>query len=435
MHRVSAIAVVLVLAELLAGGLPRPVSALDCGSFAAQEDAQAVFDANPGDRFGLDPDGNGVACDDIPARSGQPATIDSNEDKNGSSADTIPEGAIRAEVVDVIDGDTFAAQIGHKLETIRLLGIDAPEIRDTDGPVECFGAEATERARQLLAEGRTVYLEDEDAGRDAAGRLLRYAWIDESDGDARLVNLVLVRRGFAVVTDPPARVHGSRIQNAQDRAIAGEEGLWSACGGADTPLTAKPRQPSDSPFEDPPAADVDLFWMQAFAAVAEPYAPPNAVVDFSADIDTACGHATARDAAFYCPLDQTIYYSAEFRRDIVKQAGEFAWATVLAHEWGHHIQAMLVFGANGGTDLMAATYPIAMELQADCLAGVYARDVEARGEVDSEQIATAEALIGMVGDPDGTRWYDPGAHGGSEQRVRSFRQGYADGLAACDIAV
>src|SRR5215211_715474 len=76
MHRVSAIAVVLVLAELLAGGLPRPVSALDCGSFAAQEDAQAVFDANPGDRFGLDPDGNGVACDDIPARSGQPATID-----------------------------------------------------------------------------------------------------------------------------------------------------------------------------------------------------------------------------------------------------------------------------------------------------------------------------------------------------------------------
>ena len=244
---------------------------------------------------------------------------------------------------------------------------------------------------------------------------------------------VLVRRGFAVVTDPPARVHGTRLQKAQDRAVAGEEGLWSACGGPDTPLTAKPGEPDDSSFEDPPAADVDLFWRQTFAAVAEPYAPPNGVVGFPTDIDTACGYATTLDAAFYCPLDQTIYYSAEFRQVIEEQAGEFAWATVLAHEWGHHIQAVLVFDASGGTDLAAGIYPIAMELQADCLAGVYARDAEARGEVDPEQIAAAEALIGTVGDPDGTRWYDPGAHGGGEQRMRSFRQGYAGDLAACDI--
>lgn len=438
MHRIGVIALTLVLTQLSAGMHLVSLSAqtaVGCDSFTTQEDAQAVFDSNPGDRFGLDPDGNGKACDDLPSGNGRPVADTPGEAETDEEADVIPDGATRAEVVDVVDGDTFTALIGKKRETIRLLGVDAPETRDPDHPVECFGAEATVRTRQLLPEGRRVYLEDHDASRDDSGRLLRYVWTKEPGERARFVNLVLVRRGFAVVTMPASLRHGARLQEAQDRAIKGGEGLWERCGGPDMPLTTIPGESTESSFADPLEADVDSFWRQTFAAVAEPYVSPEGVVNFSDGIDTACGYATALDAAFYCPFDLTIYYSSEFRQAVEEQAGEVAWATVLAHEWGHHIQTVLILNAGREFDPNSGPYPVVVELQADCLAGIYAGNAEARGAIAPDQIASAEAIIGMVGDPNGTPWYDPGAHGGSDERLRWFHRGYAGDLAACEIVL
>jgi predicted metalloprotease len=175
--------------------------------------------------------------------------------------------------------------------------------------------------------------------------------------------------------------------------------------------------------------------MQMFGRVAHQYVPPAGVVAFDVVVDTACGQATLYAAAFYCALDQTIYYSTEFRQLIESEAGDFAWATVLAHEWAHHVQLTLAVEGAEETNFAGGAYTIVIELQADCLAGVYAKDAEARGWIDSSELAEAELLIGAIGDPTGTHWTDPGAHGGGEERLRSFQRGYADGLTSCDVAL
>jgi endonuclease YncB( thermonuclease family) len=416
------------------GPLPTARAALDCSSFATQEDAQAVFDANPGDRFDLDPDGNGIACETLPSRSGGPAGASTLTPTPPSGESGLPSGSAQAKVVEVIDGDTITIELDGRPETVELLGIDAPATKDPGQPIECFGAQATIRARGLLKKGRTIYLEAAGAGRDANGHLLRFVWT-VSDGKARFVNETLVRGGYAIVTDPAPRVHRARLQKAQERAQSEEAGLWGTCGGPGVPLAAIPAKPGDSQFTDPAVADIDLFWARTFAAVADPYASPRKVVGFTSSVHTGCGVATDADAAFYCPLDQSIYYSTAFKQIVVREVGNFGWDTVLAHEWGHHIQALRGLGVNGKPDLSSGTFPIAIELQADCLAGVYAHDAEARGAADTAALDQAQALIGAVGDPDGTSWYSSGAHGGSAERIRSFQTGYDDGLAGCNVTL
>jgi endonuclease YncB( thermonuclease family) len=407
---------------------------LDCSSFAAQEDAQAVFDANPGDRFDLDPDGNGIACETLPSRNGVPASGKSLTPTPAVDENGLPSGSLTAKVVEVVDGDTVKVMLDGRPEMVDLLGIDAPATKDPGQPIECFGADATIRARGLLKKGRTIYLEAAGAGRDRAGHLLRFVWT-ASDGKARFVNETLVRGGYAVVSDPAPRVHRARLQKAQERAQAEQAGLWGTCGGPGVPLADIPAKPGDSPFKDPAVADIDLFWARTFAAVADPYASPKAVVGFESSVHTGCGVASDADAAFYCPLDQSIYYSTAFKQIVVQEVGDFGWETVLAHEWGHHIQALRGLGVTDMPDLSSGTFSIAIELQADCLAGVYTHDAETRGAADVEALDQAHALIGAVGDPDGTNWYSPGAHGGSEERIRSFQAGYDDGLAGCNVTL
>jgi predicted metalloprotease len=417
-----------------AGAIPSTRAAMDCSSFATQEDAQAVFDANPGDPFDLDADGNGIACETLPSRGGRPATGSGPTPTPSTDENGLPSGSAKAKVVEVIDGDTIKVTLDGRPETVELLGIDAPATKDPGHPIECFGAEATIRARGLLRKGGVIYLEAAGAGRDRSGHLLRFVWTI-SGGKARFLNETLVRGGYAVVSDPAPRVHRARLQKAQERAQSDQSGLWGACGGPGAPLASIPTKPGDSQFKDPAVADIDLFWARTFAAVADPYAPPKDVVGFKSSIHTGCGIATDADAAFYCPLDQSIYYSTTFKQMVVQEVGDFGWETVLAHEWGHHIQALLGLGVTDQPDLSSGAFPIAIELQADCLAGVYAHDAETRGVAGAKDLDQAHALIGAVGDPDGTNWYSPGAHGGSDERLRSFQAGYDDSLAGCDVSL
>jgi predicted metalloprotease len=140
-----------------------------------------------------------------------------------------------------------------------------------------------------------------------------------------------------------------------------------------------------------------------------------------------------REAAFYCVIDEKIYYSAEFRTLIENQIGDFAWVIVVAHEWGHHIQAKLGFDLGVVPDRAGEVAPIELEQQADCLAGAYAIDAELSGWLDPGDIEEALTITEISGDPPGTAWNDPRAHGTGDVRIDAFMSGYNAGIASCDL--
>ncbi len=180
--------------------------------------------------------------------------------------------------------------------------------------------------------------------------------------------------------------------------------------------------------------DVDLFWAGQFAEAGRSYDPPDDIVEMDGSIVTACGRAAAAEtAAFYCTLDETIYYNPEFRLLVEQNVGDFAWVTVIAHEWGHHVQAQLGIYATENPKLDGGLYSVELEQQADCLAGVYTANAEDRGWLDPGDYEEAIYLTGVAGDPEGTAADDPEAHGTSEQRLDAFRSGYTEGLAGCDL--
>jgi predicted metalloprotease len=187
-------------------------------------------------------------------------------------------------------------------------------------------------------------------------------------------------------------------------------------------------------FPDPLHAHIDRFWEARFQEVGRAYEPPQGVIAFDEPIVTACGRADPeREAAFYCVIDEKIYYSAEFRTLIDEQIGDFAWVIVVAHEWGHHIQAKLGFDLGVVPDRAGEVAPIEFEQQADCLAGAYALDAELVGWLDPGDIDEALTMTEISGDPPGTAWNDPRAHGTGDVRIDAFLSGYSGGLASCGL--
>jgi len=132
-------------------------------------------------------------------------------------------------------------------------------------------------------------------------------------------------------------------------------------------------------------------------------------------------------------LDDTIYYSAEFRAAVEAGVGDFGWVVVVAHEWGHHIQLQLGIDLGVSAAEMGGPPPIELEQQADCLAGAYTEDAEDRGWLEPGDVDEALFMTELAGDPVGTSWDSPGAHGTSDERVDAFLAGYEGGLAACDL--
>ena len=187
-------------------------------------------------------------------------------------------------------------------------------------------------------------------------------------------------------------------------------------------------------FPDPLHAHIDMFWEARFQEAGRLYDPPQGVVAFDEPVVTACGRADPeREAAFYCVIDEKIYYSAEFRTLIENQIGDFAWVIVVAHEWGHHVQAKLGFDLGVVADGAGEVAPIEFERQADCLAGAYAIDAELSGWLDPGDVEEALAITEISGDPPGTAWNDPRAHGTGDVRIDAFLTGYNTGIAGCEL--
>jgi micrococcal nuclease len=137
-----------------------------------------------------------------------------------------PVGATEAaRVVRVVDGDTLIIDRGLGNERLRYIGMDAPESVKPDSPVEFMGKEAS-AANAALVAGREIVLERDVSETDQYDRLLRYVWLNE--GDAwRMVNLELVREGYAQVATYPPDVRWTDELRAAERASrdAGQ-GLW-----------------------------------------------------------------------------------------------------------------------------------------------------------------------------------------------------------------
>ena len=161
------------------------------------------------------------------------------------------------------------------------------------------------------------------------------------------------------------------------------------------------------------------------------------LVLFRNSIGSACGIATEAVGPFYCPLDKKVYVDLAFYEELrtkLGAPGDFAQAYVIAHELGHHIQDIRgILGKQGEVS------SVAVELQADCLAGAWAKNAELRGELEAGDIDEALNATAQIGDDtlqrkagqhvQPERW----THGSAAQRSENFKNGYSGGAAACGI--
>ena len=133
-------------------------------------------------------------------------------------------------VVDfVVDGDTVDVRIDGGDERVRLIGIDTPETKRPDTPVECFGPEATTFTQSLLAPGTAVRLERDVVGRDDYGRILAYVY---RTNDGIFVNYEIIRQGYArPLTIPPNVAYAELFVEAARAAERDDAGLWAGCRG------------------------------------------------------------------------------------------------------------------------------------------------------------------------------------------------------------
>ena len=189
-------------------------------------------------------------------------------------------------------------------------------------------------------------------------------------------------------------------------------------------------------------ADTEDGWNDIFRQMGRQYEEPRLVL-FTDLIQSGCGFARGATGPFYCPQDRQVYIDLGFFRELQERlgaGGDFAEAYVIAHEVGHHVQKLL-----GITDRVDAArrraseaesnrLSVRLELQADFLAGVWARYADrVKHVVEAGDIEEAIRAANAVGDDrlqSRSRGYvvpDSFTHGTSEQRVRWFRRGYETG--------
>jgi len=195
-------------------------------------------------------------------------------------------------------------------------------------------------------------------------------------------------------------------------------------------------------------ADTEDVWRQAFRDLGRTYRDPKLVL-YSDVVQSPCGMASSATGPFYCPNDQKVYLDTAFFDDMKRKmhaSGEFAQAYVIAHEIGHHVQNELGIlkqaqAARARSDQRTSNaISVRTELQADCLAGVWANHADRTKHIleqgDVEAAINAAAAVGddrLQRQARGTVVPDAFTHGSSAQRVAWFRRGIESGeLKSCD---
>jgi predicted metalloprotease len=214
------------------------------------------------------------------------------------------------------------------------------------------------------------------------------------------------------------------------------------------PAKAPPANDQTARFVSTVLADTEDTWGQIFRDAGSSYRQPRLVL-FSGQTPTACGVGQTATGPFYCPGDQKVYIDLSFFR-LMRQrfhvAGEFAQAYVIAHEVGHHVQNLTGVmeqvdrARRGGSERQANALSVRLELQADCFAGVWAKNADqARSILEAGDVETALSAATAIGDDalqkqaQGYVVPDSFTHGTSAQRVRWFKRGLESGKAsACN---
>ncbi len=197
-------------------------------------------------------------------------------------------------------------------------------------------------------------------------------------------------------------------------------------------------------------ADTETFWNAEFQRHNMRYKEPRLVL-FSGATQTACGVGQTAMGPFYCPLDQKVYIDLQFYDEMKRRfnaPGDFAQAYVVAHEVGHHVQTLLGIADKVQSmkqrldERRANALQVRMELQADCLAGVWAQRInQTTGGKRLEPGDIEEGLnaASAIGDDmiqrkmTGRVVPDAFTHGSSAQRVRWFKRGFETGqMNGCD---
>ncbi len=222
----------------------------------------------------------------------------------------------------------------------------------------------------------------------------------------------------------------------------------AAVSGDQTPGTSCPQGDDTCRFADVIHTSANDTWAEIFKGEGQQYRP-STIVLYSGMTQTGCGGGDAQMGPFYCPADERVYLDLDFFRTMEQQLGakgDFARAYVIAHEVGHHIQKL-----TGVSDEVSAreqrlsqtganALSVKLELQADCYAGVWAKQSNVKMNwLEAGDIDEALNAASSVGDDTlqkaarGTVVPDSFTHGSSEQRMHWFKAGFDSGNpGACD---
>jgi predicted metalloprotease len=255
--------------------------------------------------------------------------------------------------------------------------------------------------------------------------------------------VVLGLIGWALGIDPRLLIGGAELISGVNQTQQGPASPGST--GA----------PSDEMghFVSAILGSTEAEWTEIFARSGKTYQPPTLVM-FSGATQSGCGGAKAAMGPFYCPIDQKVYLDTSFFQDLQQRFGacdgskacQFSEAYVIAHEIGHHVQNLLgllpkVQEAQKAMDRAEAnSLQVRVELQADCLAGVWANHGQAKWQfIEPGDVESALQTASAIGDDRlqrETQGYvvpDAFTHGTSAQRSRWFTTGLKSGeVASCD---
>jgi uncharacterized protein len=214
-----------------------------------------------------------------------------------------------------------------------------------------------------------------------------------------------------------------------------------------TPVADSQSRPVSDPNEEPEVQfvsfvldDAQRTWRDEFARQGKEYRNAKLVL-FRNSVDSACGLASSATGPFYCPGDHRVYIDLGFYGELKNRfgaPGDFAQAYVLAHEIGHHVQNLLgidrqVRQAQSSEPRARNQLSVRLELQADCLAGVWGHSTEQRNILEAGDVDEGLRAAAAVGDDrlqrmsSGQVSPDSFTHGTSEQRSQWFRRGFTSG--------